>query len=69
MFAITTDHAADPELLRHATGWMFWSQRAVNLAWLGFSDLHSDIDHYKVAVGSIYMGQDLSEVCRTDMRV
>ncbi|CAG2222618.1 unnamed protein product [Mytilus edulis] len=61
MFAITTDHAADPELLRHATGWMFWSQRAVNLAWLGFSDLHSDIDHYKVAVGSIYMGQDLSE--------
>ncbi|XP_076113973.1 uncharacterized protein LOC143082259 [Mytilus galloprovincialis] len=60
MYAITTDHAADPELLRHAAGWMLWSQRAVNLAWLGFSDLHSDIDHYKVAVGSTYMGQDLN---------
>ncbi|XP_052067298.1 uncharacterized protein LOC127706680 [Mytilus californianus] len=61
MFAITTDHAADLELLRHAEGWMIWSQRAINLAWLGFSDLHSDIDYYKVSVGSTYMGQDLNE--------
>lgn len=62
MFAIKTDHAADPELLRHSEGWMVWSRQAVHLAWLGFSDLHSGIDHYKVAVGSTYLNNDLNQV-------
>ena len=62
MFAITTDHAAEPDLLRHEHSWMTWSRNAVYLAWLGFSDLHSQIHHYMVAVGSTYMGNDLSKV-------
>lgn len=62
MFAITTDHASDPELARHSAGWMTWTSHAVYLAWLGFSDVHSGIDHYMVTVGSTYMGKDLSKV-------
>jgi hypothetical protein len=32
------------------------------LAWLGFSDIHSGIHHYKISVGSTYTGDDLSKV-------
>jgi hypothetical protein len=62
MFAVTTDHAADPDLARHAKGWMTWSAHGVYLAWLGFSDVHSGIDYYQAVVGSTYMAQDLTKV-------
>lgn len=62
MFAINTDHAANPDLSRHSQGWMTWSRYAVNLAWLGFNDIHSGIHHYKISVGSTYTGDDLSKV-------
>ena len=64
MFAVTTDHAADPDLARHSEGWMIWSSNAVYLAWLGFSDCHSQIDYYKVTVGSTYMANDLTKVSK-----
>lgn len=60
MFAIKTDHAA--ELSRHVDGSMTWSKYAVNLAWLGFADIHSEVNHYFVNVGSKYMGADLNSV-------
>ncbi|XP_061176007.1 uncharacterized protein LOC133184958 [Saccostrea echinata] len=60
MFAIQTDHAVDEELSRHVSGFMTWWKYAVNLAWLGFSDAHSDITHYFVNIGSTYMGADLN---------
>lgn len=60
MFAIKTDHAAD--LSRHVDGSMTWSKYAVNLAWLGFADIHSEVNHYFVNVGSKYMGEDLNSV-------
>ena len=63
MFAVTTDHAADPDLARNSQGWMTWSTNAVYLAWLGFADIHSGIDYYKVTVGSSYMAKDLTKVC------
>ncbi|XP_078322971.1 uncharacterized protein LOC111122905 [Crassostrea virginica] len=58
MFAIKTDHAA--ELHRHVEGLMTWSKYAVNLAWLGFADIHSDVTHYFINIGSKYMGADLN---------
>lgn len=61
MFAIKTDHAA--ELSRHVEGSMTWSKYAVNLAWLGFADIHSEVNHYFVNVGSKYMDTDLNSVC------
>ena len=64
MFAVTTDHAADSDLARHSEGWMIWSSNAVYLAWLGFSDCHSQIDYYKVTVGSTYMANDLTKVSK-----
>ncbi|XP_076085244.1 uncharacterized protein LOC143056054 isoform X2 [Mytilus galloprovincialis] len=58
-FAIETDHAA--EFNRHVDGWwMKWSSFKLWLAWIGFSDLHSDIDYYMVSVGSRYMLDDLN---------
>lgn len=60
MFAIKTDHAA--ELSRHVEGSMTWTKYAVNLAWLGFSDIHSEVNHYFVNIGSKYMGADLNSV-------
>ena len=62
MFAVQTDHAVDKELSRHVSGFMTWWKYAINLAWLGFSDAHSDITHYLVNVGSTYMGADLNAV-------
>ncbi|XP_067682774.1 uncharacterized protein [Haliotis asinina] len=48
--AVETDHAA--QLSRHQSSYMMWSPTSVHLAWLGFADLHSGIEHYKVTVGS-----------------
>ncbi|KAK3101903.1 hypothetical protein FSP39_007221, partial [Pinctada imbricata] len=59
MFAIETDHAA--ELERHVSGWMTWSTNAVYLAWLGFADIHSEIDFYFVNIGKTYMASDLNK--------
>ncbi|KAK3101031.1 hypothetical protein FSP39_000383, partial [Pinctada imbricata] len=61
MFAIHTDHSVNHELLRHVDGWMTWSKFAVHLAWLGFADLHSEIDYYKIYVGSSFMATDLNK--------
>ncbi|XP_046561789.1 uncharacterized protein LOC124270793 [Haliotis rubra] len=55
-FAIETDHAV--KLARHPTGWMTWTRTRLNLAWLGFSDLHSGVDHYLVTIGSHEFGTD-----------
>ena len=60
MFAVHTDHAAN--LSRHGDRWMTWEKTAVNLAWLGFADLHSKISHYFINVGSTFMGSELNEV-------
>ena len=60
MFAVHTDHAAN--LSRHGDRWMTWEKTAVNLAWLGFADLHSEISHYYINVGSKFMDSDLNEV-------
>lgn len=60
MFAVDTEHAAN--LTRHENGHMTWSSRALYLAWLGFSDIHSGIDYYHVTVGSSYLKDDLTDV-------
>ncbi|CAC5386466.1 unnamed protein product [Mytilus coruscus] len=60
-FAVATDHAVNPDLARNEKGWMTWGTNAVYLAWLGFSDIHSKIDHYMVTVGSSYMAKDLTK--------
>ncbi|OPL21605.1 hypothetical protein AM593_02329, partial [Mytilus galloprovincialis] len=39
---------------------MKWSTFKLWLSWIGFSDLHSDIDYYMVSVGSRYMLDDLN---------
>ncbi|CAC5414424.1 unnamed protein product [Mytilus coruscus] len=59
MFAVNTEHAAN--LTRHEDGHMTWSSRALYLAWLGFSDIHSGIDYYHVTVGSGYLKDDLTD--------
>ena len=64
MFAIRTDHAA--ELHRHVEGSMTWTNYAVNLAWLGFADIHSDVTHYFINIGSRYMSADLNAVSTFD---
>ncbi|KAL3841826.1 hypothetical protein ACJMK2_019925 [Sinanodonta woodiana] len=60
MFAINTAHAADQR--RQSPGWMTWGVYTLNLAWLGFADVHSGIDYYNITVGSTYMGRDLNKV-------
>jgi len=60
MFAVNTEHAAN--LTRHEDGYMTWSSLSLYLAWLGFSDIHSGISHYRVTVGSGYLKDDLSDV-------
>lgn len=59
---MATDHAVNHDLARKEDGWMAWETYAVYLAWLGFSDIHSQIDHYMVTVGSSYMAKDLTKV-------
>lgn len=60
MFAVSTYHAAN--LQRHAPGWMNWSQYRLNIAVLGFKDLHSGITKYFVSVGNNFMGDNLNKV-------
>ncbi|XP_053400999.1 uncharacterized protein LOC128557566 [Mercenaria mercenaria] len=67
MFAINTDHAA--VLNRQPEGWMTWTPIFIDLAWLGFEDVHSDIHTYTVNIGSQYMGNDLNEEPYTPMTV
>jgi hypothetical protein len=59
-FAINTDHAAN--LARQPDDWMSWTSISINLAWLGFEDVHTGIDKYIVNIGSTYMNNDLNEV-------
>ncbi|XP_060577218.1 uncharacterized protein LOC132734491 [Ruditapes philippinarum] len=66
-FAINTDHAA--ALDRQPEDWMEWTTIFINLAWLGFEDLHSDIHSYNVNFGSQFMDNDLNEVPHTPMIV
>ncbi|XP_072033178.1 uncharacterized protein [Amphiura filiformis] len=64
-FAVASEHAAN--LGRHLEGWMNWSYNetnnatSLNLAWLGFSDLHSGISHYMIAIGSNFDEYDIAE--------
>ncbi|XP_025085446.1 uncharacterized protein LOC112558908 [Pomacea canaliculata] len=58
MFAVKTDHAAN--LTRHLDGWMVWSSQQLRLAWLGFLDVHSGLDHYIISVGSFPFANDLN---------
>ncbi|CAC5407073.1 unnamed protein product [Mytilus coruscus] len=60
MFAIKTDHAAN--LHRHVDGWMTWSRYKLRLSWLGFTDLHTEIDKYFVSLGSKYMTDDFNKI-------
>ncbi|XP_076075248.1 uncharacterized protein LOC143046131 isoform X2 [Mytilus galloprovincialis] len=60
MFAVSTHHAAN--LQRHTIGSMSWSEYRINVALLGFNDLHSGIDKYYVSVGSEFMAFDLNKV-------
>ncbi|KAK3589056.1 hypothetical protein CHS0354_008706 [Potamilus streckersoni] len=66
-FAISTDHASQPR--REPEGWMTWSVFYINLAWLGFTDVHSGIDTYLVNVGSSYMGSDLNKEPQTPKEI
>ncbi|CAG2197001.1 unnamed protein product [Mytilus edulis] len=65
MFAISTSHAAN--LQRHTQGWMTWSDYRLNIALLGFIDLHTDIDKYYVSVGRDFMTDNLNKVPGTPM--
>ncbi|KAK3101347.1 hypothetical protein FSP39_002877 [Pinctada imbricata] len=70
MFAINTDHAVNHELQRQTEdSWMTWSTFAINLAWLGFADLHSEIDYYMVYVGSSFMSTDVNKEAGQGQRV
>ncbi|KAI0239584.1 hypothetical protein LSAT2_009684 [Lamellibrachia satsuma] len=55
-FAVETDHAA--ALTRHRPGWMTYENNSLNLAWLGFSDAHSDVMTYYVSVGTKFGNLD-----------
>ncbi|XP_070572151.1 uncharacterized protein [Ptychodera flava] len=62
-FAVATDHAAG--LSRHRQSSMTYVQgqgsetAKVNLAWLGFADMHSGISHYFVTLGTSFAARDL----------
>ncbi|XP_078585869.1 uncharacterized protein LOC144867679 [Branchiostoma floridae x Branchiostoma japonicum] len=63
-FAVATDHVVD--LGRPVDGEMtYWQTDGsigphLRLAWLGFVDPHSGVDHYLIAVGTSYSGTDLT---------
>jgi len=59
-FAVDTDHAS--VLDRQPDEWMEWDTISIKLAWLGFEDIHTDIDTYTINVGSDYMQNDLNKV-------
>ena len=56
-FAIETEHAA--ALTRHRRGWMTYHNNVLRLAWLGFTDAHTDVATYYVTVGTKYGAADL----------
>ncbi|XP_002736788.1 uncharacterized protein LOC100378079, partial [Saccoglossus kowalevskii] len=64
MFAVDTEHAAD--LARHRDGWMTYNlaqasnPAQINIAWLGFADIHSGISNYFITVGTYFSGNDLT---------
>ncbi|KAI8519528.1 hypothetical protein Bbelb_027850, partial [Branchiostoma belcheri] len=64
-FAVTTDHVT--QLGRDVDGHMTYWQTIgsagphLRLAWLGFADPHSGVDHYLVTVGTSYSGTDLTQ--------
>ena len=60
MFAINTDHSA--AFNRQPEDWMIWTVPYIRLAWLGYQDVHSGIDHYLINIGSTFMGNDLHKV-------
>ncbi|XP_046571088.1 LOW QUALITY PROTEIN: uncharacterized protein LOC124279320 [Haliotis rubra] len=59
VLAVQTDHAA--KLSRNQSSWMTWTRTSLSLAWLGFADLHSGIDHYITTVGSRPFAADLAQ--------
>lgn len=61
-FAINTDHAS--VLNRQPDDWMVWDPISISLSWLGFHDIHTQIDHYLINIGSHYLGNDLNMVTR-----
>ncbi|XP_078658232.1 uncharacterized protein LOC144903715, partial [Branchiostoma floridae x Branchiostoma belcheri] len=64
-FAVATDHVT--QLGRDVDGHMTYWQTIgstgphLRLAWLGFADPHSEVDHYMVTVGTSYSGTDLTQ--------
>ncbi|XP_070557450.1 uncharacterized protein [Ptychodera flava] len=64
-FAVATNHASN--LTRHTKDGMTYLQSDgsdpayVNLAWLGFADIHSGISHYFATVGTYFGSWDLTE--------
>ena len=52
-----TGHAA--MLTRHQSGWMTYENDTLRLAWLGFSDAHSDVTTYYVTVGATMASSDM----------
>ncbi|XP_078657344.1 uncharacterized protein LOC144903237 [Branchiostoma floridae x Branchiostoma belcheri] len=64
-FAVATDHVT--QLGRDVDGHMTYWQTIgsagphLRLAWLGFADPHSGVDHYLVTVGTSYSGTDLTQ--------
>ncbi|XP_035698708.1 uncharacterized protein LOC118431573 [Branchiostoma floridae] len=64
-FAVATDHvtALGRDVDGHMTYWQTIGSTGphLRLAWLGFADPHSGIDHYLVTVGTFYSGTDLTQ--------
>ncbi|XP_078621331.1 uncharacterized protein LOC144887808 [Branchiostoma floridae x Branchiostoma japonicum] len=62
-FAAETTHAIDNQ--RPQSGWMTWQNNVngnptvLRIAWLGFTDVHSGIDHYLVYVGTNFDADNL----------
>ncbi|XP_072034094.1 uncharacterized protein [Amphiura filiformis] len=64
-FAIQSEHAANL-IHRDIDGYMNWlvdgnGTTSLNLAWLGFTDVHSGITEYALTIGTTYNGQDLHQ--------
>ncbi|XP_035661568.1 uncharacterized protein LOC118405866 [Branchiostoma floridae] len=62
-FAAETTHAIDNQ--RPQSGWMTWQNNVngnptlLKLAWLGFTDVHSEIEKYQVYVGTNFDADNL----------
>ena len=65
-FAIQSEHAANLDH-RVVDDYMNWQRNSdgtssISLAWLGFTDVHSGISHYYLAVGTDFGKRDLLQV-------